>query len=214
MEGNTETDTKTHNQKEETGKTNTIEEEVKVTKIKYGGKELSLEEMKTKITEWNQSLTNDTNENYIKFNTFCSKLDEGAFIWHFGEPYGQDFTGYHSNGRKCNYILYQTKNNPEMIFHGFLARRIHDSRQFTYSETDYLSKDGSSGSLAKDYNFKFYYVPKSELKLISDLHSEVSPIYKYEDCIKTLPKKLIEIVYKRKFDIIDDDIRVFISDYF
>lgn len=154
--------------------------------IKYDGKELTSIELKNKIIEWRQSLTDDCNENYLKFNKFCEKLDEGAFIWHYGKPYDTNYCGYHSNGRKSNYFVYQTQTNPEMIFHGSLCRS---------EPSGYLNRDRSSGYLAKDSNLKFYFVPKSELKLISNLHDIISPYYKIEDLLKTIPKELKNIVY-------------------
>jgi hypothetical protein len=184
-------------------------------KIKYDNKSYSQEEFKVKIDEWTKSLTDDTNENYVQFNKFVEKLDEGALIWHYGEDYGSDFTGYHSNERKKNYVLYSEIANPKMIFHGQIARgKAKSDCHRGWKEQDYLCQDGTCGYLDKDCDFTFYYVPKTELKFISDLHNVISHYTRYEDVVKTLPKKLQEIVYSPNIEMIDSDIIIYITDYF
>lgn len=157
---------------------------------KRNGKELSLLEMKNIIYNLLLSLTDDSNENYIKFYKFCSKLDEGGFTWHFGEPYAEeDFTGYHSN--------------PNLIFHGFLARHKNHIT---------LCRDGTYGYVPIDCNFTFYYIPPSQLKIIENLHEIVSPYYKFEEFLQTISKDLRQII-RHDPEYMDDNLRILVSDY-
>jgi hypothetical protein len=177
------------------------------TTIKYDGKTQPLAAIGLEINKLRESLTEDESLNYDKFYEFCSKLDEGAFIYHFGRPYNGEFVGYHSNERKNNYYLYSKKVNANMIFHSVLS--VEDVKRQTY-----YSKDCRKGRLCADSDITFYFIPQNQIKLIENIHTIILEYRKYEDFVKSLSKRVLDIVYDKRSESMQDDIRILIESYF
>lgn len=177
--------------------------------IKYDGKELTTREMQKLVEEWYHSLTDDKNQNYTKLCNFLQKLDEGAFIWRYGilnnlKYNGNEyycFEGYHSNKRNSNYIVYQKEINPDMKFHG-CKRFCGENNKISLEINRYC-------------DLTFYYVPPSELKLVSDVHKIMTDYFKYENFVESLSNEIKKCVQTPGlFDGIEENIIFLISKYF
>lgn len=177
-------------------------------KIKYDNKELTRNEMQDIVEKWYRSLTEDRNENYVKLNNFLEKLDEGAFIWRYSIlnnlKYGGNeyfcFEGYHSNMRNSNYIIYKKENNPNMKFHG--CKCLYHDNKISFHVNQYC-------------NYTFYYIPKSDLKLVSDIHKIMLDYFKYENLVESLNDQVKKCVQTPGlYDGINENIIFLISKYF
>lgn len=175
--------------------------------VSYDGKMISIEELKTKIEDI--KFDQDFNVNYVKFNEFCDKLDEGALTWKWGSPYENKFSGYHSNCRSQTTFWTKTISNEEMIFHGIM------SRPHSYLSSQKLYRDRLNGRLPDDSNFTFYYIPKSMFCQLRELHNVILEYYKYEDFVENLSTDAKNIIFCSKdIEIHDKNITNFINEFF
>lgn len=86
---------------------------------------------------------------------------------------------------------------------------------FASSRQTNMSRDGSTGNLPHDCNFKFYYIPESEMKLIEDIYNILADFHKYEIFIEKLHPIVKNIINKsRDFEMDDQYISDYVDEYF